>query len=453
MDESQSCALEPLRQLINNLTGAVDDLEKIFSAYSLDFPSLDVPFTKSNAEDLTQTADAVKSINIIVASSYQLLSTARHPFGTLCDASSVYQLSSCLRVAENLNIPEIIRENGTHGCHVGIISQQCNMDPSKLSRILRVLASHHIFLEVSPDIFANNRVSSFFDSGKKTAMIKTNALSKYQDAVGISGYIGTFTDEVAKASTYLLENLKDENHGKGFAPEHGALQAAVNTQSNYFSWLEEPHNEYRLGRYAECIRGTSLWDAPEAILEGFNWADLPPNSTIVDVGGGTGAPLMVVASEYPHFTFIIQDREAVISQAREHWSLRRPDLPISFQVHDFFKEQPQKNAAVFLVRTICHDWPDHLAIEILRNLRQAAGDTVHIPGAELTIVPEPLLSNMGKASANVYWIDMTMQVLLNGQERTLPHHIQIMREAGWNPIRVNRCRNSHFGYLVAECVY
>lgn len=34
-----------------------------------------------------------------------------------------------------------------------------------LARILRLLATNHIFTEVSPDVFANNRLSSVLDTG------------------------------------------------------------------------------------------------------------------------------------------------------------------------------------------------------------------------------------------------------------------------------------------------
>lgn len=33
--------------------------------------------------------------------------------------------------------------------------------------ILRLLATHHIGKEVTPDVFANNRISSVIDSGKQ----------------------------------------------------------------------------------------------------------------------------------------------------------------------------------------------------------------------------------------------------------------------------------------------
>ena len=34
------------------------------------------------------------------------------------------------------------------------------------ARVLRLLATNHIFVEVSPDVFANNRLSSVLDTGK-----------------------------------------------------------------------------------------------------------------------------------------------------------------------------------------------------------------------------------------------------------------------------------------------
>jgi hypothetical protein len=41
-----------------------------------------------------------------------------------------------------------------------------------LGRVLRFLATLHIFREVSPDVFANNRISSVMDTGKTIEDIK-----------------------------------------------------------------------------------------------------------------------------------------------------------------------------------------------------------------------------------------------------------------------------------------
>lgn len=41
-----------------------------------------------------------------------------------------------------------------------------------LAHILRLLATHHLLREVSPDVFALNRLSSLIDSGKSFAQLK-----------------------------------------------------------------------------------------------------------------------------------------------------------------------------------------------------------------------------------------------------------------------------------------
>jgi len=115
-------------------------------------------------------------------------------------------------------------------------------------------------------------------------------------------------------------------------------------------------------------------------------------------------------------------------------------------VHDFFKPQPTYDGdikpSVFLLRVVCHDWPDALARRILLQLRRAANEgtadkkpTYLVIGDHLlpyactsSKVPEPraapednteglpgarwpLLTNLGAASANVYWMDMTVSHL------------------------------------------
>lgn len=122
---------------------------------------------------------------------------------------------------------------------------------------------------------------------------------------------------------------------------------------------------------------------------------------------------------------------------------------------DFFEPQPpfepphmSRHPAVYLLRVVLHDWPDEFARRILINLRVASNpetrlliaehvlplacvdeditdnmntetckrsstvewmtDSVlaHIEGAERSLVPPPLLPNLGKASANAYFMDL-----------------------------------------------
>jgi hypothetical protein len=135
--------------------------------------------------------------------------------------------------------------------------------------------------------------------------------------------------------------------------------------------------------------------------------------------------------------------------SRSIFAFLRERRLLDFAVHDFFTPQPVKTPAVFFLRVVLHDWPDHFARRILLRLREAAGEEtklvvadfimpiacnddiefdvdsgasanktqedaktgqgrIGVEGAEQALAAPPLLANLGKASANVYWMDMTV---------------------------------------------
>ena len=51
---------------------------------------------------------------------------------------------------------------------------------SVIGHILRLLATQHIFKEVAPDVFANNRISSTIDTYKSVAEINAKYVSLVQ---------------------------------------------------------------------------------------------------------------------------------------------------------------------------------------------------------------------------------------------------------------------------------
>ncbi|CAK5276538.1 unnamed protein product [Mycena citricolor] len=245
-------------------------------------------------------------------------------------------------------------------------------------------------------------------------------------------------------------------------------------------------NSFRLERFGKAMAGTASWESPGSVFQGFDWGSLPRGSVVVDVGGGIGSTTMLLATafagadgeEKSDFEFVIQDRPFVVAMGEKAWRDKCPELldsgAVRFQVHDFFTPQPITNAAVFFLRVVLHDWPDAFAQRILLRLREAAtpdtklvlGDFVlplacvddfnvadgrDVEGAEnLTMMaPAPLLANLGKASANGYWMDLTMQVMFNGKERTLREIVALALSAGWQVVRVNRPPGWLFGHIVA----
>jgi hypothetical protein len=80
-----------------------------------------------------------------------------------------------MRFTEQIHVVELLREAGEEGLHVDNMAAKLNVSPSKLGKSLkkynqqdtnslgilahsmRLLATHHVFTEVSPDVFKNNR--------------------------------------------------------------------------------------------------------------------------------------------------------------------------------------------------------------------------------------------------------------------------------------------------------
>jgi len=81
---------------------------------------------------------------------------------------------------------------------------------------------------------------------------------------------------------------------------------------------------------------------------------------------------------YPDFRFIVQDRPPVLEQAKsEFWPIEDPTAleqgRVVLQPHDFFTENPVKNAEVYWLRYIIHDWSDDYCVKILGAIKPSMG--------------------------------------------------------------------------------
>ncbi|PMD52475.1 S-adenosyl-L-methionine-dependent methyltransferase [Hyaloscypha bicolor E] len=97
----------------------------------------------------------------------------------------------------------------------------------------------------------------------------------------------------------------------------------------------------------------------------------PERPFIVDVGGGKGQAMLAIETECPKFfggNVILEDLPIVID------SLKSEDLPgIEPTVHDIFTLQPVKNAHVYFLRRLLHDFYNPVCLEILKNIVPAMG--------------------------------------------------------------------------------
>ncbi|KAJ7455082.1 S-adenosyl-L-methionine-dependent methyltransferase [Mycena latifolia] len=450
-----------LKALADIINKSIATIETSMKENSLTYPS-PVAFFSPQSEAGRNLPEVQTAGSNIVAAASQIISVVRSvnfsvPGGRFIE--SQFHVPTALRIALMTHTAEILRDAGPQGKHVKDIAKPTNVDPAKLARVLRLLATNHVFIEIAPDVFASNRLSSMFDTGKNIDEIMAKPDKKYEGTVAFGALLEHFTDDVFTPSAVLPDVIVDPQAGHSNDPTKTAFNRAFKTDLPFFEWYDLPEQTHRMARFGIAMDGGSRLAVPDTIIQGFNWNDYPEGSLVVDVGGGIGSQCISLAKHYPQLSFAIQDRAPVIQKGVEFWTKERPNYiesgKVSLEAHDFFAPQPTRKVSVFLAQMILHDWSDEYCLKILRLLHAAADkstkllivdniveyacnetSTKNIPGAEKALPPAPLLPNMGHANTVAYYSDFTMMTLLNGQERTLLQVQGLLKQTGLKLVEV-----------------
>ncbi|CAG8952449.1 hypothetical protein HYFRA_00001196, partial [Hymenoscyphus fraxineus] len=139
----------------------------------------------------------------------------------------------------------------------------------------------------------------------------------------------------------------------------------------------------------------------------------PERAFMVDIGGGRGQALLAVNKETDGVwgcgaKMVLQDRKVVLD------SISPEEAPgVVKMEYDFYTEQPVKNAHIYYLRRILHNYHDPLATTILRNTVAAMGPSSRLLIADLVI---PARTEVGE-DMSPYWMDMVM-LSIGGKERS-----------------------------------
>ncbi|EED84023.1 predicted protein [Postia placenta Mad-698-R] len=328
---------------------------------------------------------------------------------------------------------------------------------------LRALVS--LLQDASETIIADWRAdSAATDSGKDSVWNSSVPSPALYEARRVAlGACGMYIDLVQDSATRLTEvassylparalhiacRSKRRNTYCGSKPRGGHRVAkAVTTEANIAAVnlrdvVLDPGKTFSTSIRESAFNVTYGTDKPL-----FEYVELPMGGL-----GEAGGLSLQLAMRFPKLQFVVQDRPKMIQQAREAWEKDFPvaleEERVQFMAHDFFTEQTVREADVYVLRQILHDWPDDDCITILGHLRQAMRRDSCILVVDIIIHPSvgssclkdaplPLLRNYGSAQLVGSTRDLAMLTLFNACERT-PEHLSTLAVAAG--LRLEKCR-------------
>ena len=162
----------------------------------------------------------------------------------------------------------------------------------------------------------------------------------------------------------------------------------------------------------------------EAVLAVY---DFSCAKRVVDVGGGNGALLTAILNAFPHLEGTLFDLPHVIERAR---LLDQAGLAhrISFKGGDFLDDIPPDGDA-YILKKIIHDWPDDVALKILRRCREAMA-----PGSRLLLIE--LVMPPGNDATFTKFLDLWMLIWPGGRERTEDEYRTLLESANLSLTKV-----------------
>ncbi|HTU02739.1 MAG TPA: methyltransferase [Candidatus Sulfotelmatobacter sp.] len=297
----------------------------------------------------------------------------------------------CVHVVATLRIADHIEAGNTE---IDKLAAASGADRDSLYRVLRHLVGKGLFEESAPRRFALNEAA--------------RALLEPPVRLGLD--LDGFGGRMAHAWGTLLSAVRG-----GSPAYHEALGRPF--------WEDlEAHPNIAAG--FDALMGPAGHGVPDpaVLVDPADWASV---STVVDVGGGTGALLAEVLRARPQLRGTLVDLPRTVARSGEVFQAAGVADRVTTVGQSFFDPLP-RGGDLYMLKKVLSDWPDREATAILRRCAEAArpaGRVVVFTGAGPGEEASP---------------ELLMMVLVGGKDRTLDELGALAREAGLEMSSVGR---------------
>jgi hypothetical protein len=303
-------------------------------------------------------------------------------------------VSQAIQAAAQLHIAD---ELAAGPLPLDTLARRVDADPDALHRLLRALISRGIFRQNRHGRYALNPLADTLRSDAPVSM------------AAAAGFYGS--RQHREHWSMLVDSIRT---GQPSIPRLRGKE--------FFDYLDDEPELARLFNGAM----TSISElAIESVVEAYRFDG---NSTIVDVGGGHGRLLAAILNAAPRACGVLYDLPQVVAGAPA--VLERSGVAGRVRVDggSFFEKVPS-DGDLYVLKHIIHDWPDEQALEVLRNVRAAAGPDARILLVE-TVIPEHDRDFVGK------WADLEMLLGGGGRERDADGYRDLLARSGFELTRI-----------------
>jgi C-methyltransferase len=302
--------------------------------------------------------------------------------------------SQAITVAAQLGVADALADGPLP---IGELAARVDADEDALRRLLRALISKGIFRHRRDGRFELNSLAGTLRSDAPISM--TWAAQFYGSA------------EQRERWTLMVDSIRT---GSTVVP-------ALRGKESFDYFAEQPELAELFNQTMTSV--SELTDGP--VVAGYDFGAYP---TIVDVGGGHGPLLAAILAGAPASRGVLYDLPRVVASApsvfHEHGVADR----VRIAEGSFFDSVPTGGDA-YILKNIIHDWPDEKAVQILGNVRTAAGPRATVLLVEL-VIPKHDRDFPGK------WVDLEMLLNLGARERTAAEYRDLLSQAGFQLTRV-----------------
>lgn len=176
----------------------------------------------------------------------------------------------------------------------------------------------------------------------------------------LQAWVGFNSDSCFPAAAKVPDALK--GHPEAVEPTHAGFNYAFDTvgkEPMYATLAKKPIESDRFARAMVSFTHGEGYEVSH-LVDNYDFSDVDARGgTFVDIGGSHGFVSEALAKRWKNINFVVQDRQEVVDSAPKPVSeVSSVAERLSFQVHDFFKEQPAKGADGKLIAC----FPDLLAL-------------------------------------------------------------------------------------------